>query len=268
MQPKYKKSLGQNFLVDKNVQNKIIEYCNFDRNDIVLEIGPGRGEITQLLLDKVKEVKAIEIDSQLCKVLRNKFGSYQNFKLENQDILKVDLASLLKSRNISLEKLKVIGNLPYYISTPIITKLIEHRKYIDAIFLTLQKELGMRLAAKPHSKDYGSFSCYLQFYTEPEILFFIKNSSFWPKPKVDSCFLRIKILPKPKIKVKNEKLFFKVIRTSFGMRRKLLRNNLTTICSQEKVDEVFKKFKIAPNSRAEDLSLKDFARLSNYLDII
>lgn len=265
MQPKYKKSLGQNFLVDKNVQNKIIEYCNFDRNDIVLEIGPGRGEITHLLLDRVREVMAVEIDAQLCEVLRDKFGSYQNFKLENQDILKVNLADLLNSSKKF--KLKVIGNLPYYISTPIITKLIEHRRYIDTIFLTLQKELGLRLAAKPHSKDYSAFSCYLQFYTEPEMFFFIKNSSFWPKPKVDSCFMRIKILPKPRVKVRDERSFFKVIRTSFGMRRKLLRNNLTTIYSQEKVDEVFKKFKIDSNSRAEDLSLKDFAGLSNYLNI-
>lgn len=263
MQPKYKKSLGQNFLVDKNVQNKIVEYCNFNRDDIVLEIGPGRGEITHLLLDKVKEVRAIEIDAQLCEVLRNKFGSYQNFKLENKDILKVHLVNLLNSS----EKFKVIGNLPYYISTPIITKLIENRKYIDTIFLTLQKELGLRLIANPHSKDYGSFSCYLQFYTKPEILFFIKNSSFWPKPKVDSCFLKIKILHRPKIKVKDERSFLKLIRTSFGMRRKLLKNNLAKVYSQEKVEGSFRKLKVDSNARAEDLSLKDFAGLSNYLNI-
>lgn len=261
MQPKYKKSLGQNFLIDKNVRNKIIEQCNLNRNDVVLEIGPGRGEITHLLLDKVKEVRAVEIDSGLCEVLRKQFSAYQNFKLFNRDILKVDLTDLLNSS----EKLKVIGNLPYYISTPIITKLIEHRKYIDTIFLTLQKELGLRLAAKPHSKDYSAFSCYLQFYTEPEMFFSIKNTSFWPKPKVDSCFMRIKILSKPKVKVKDEESFFKVIRLSFRMRRKLLKNNLATIYSQEKVEEVFKKLKIAPNLRAEDLSLKDFAKLSAYL---
>ena len=174
MRPKPKKSLGQNFLVDKNIQEKIIQSGNLKKSDVVLEIGPGRGELTSLLLERVKKVIAVEIDSSLCAILRDKFSGYQNFELINQDILKFVIRDFIKND----KKLKVIANLPYYISTPIITHLFEHREVIKEIYLTLQKELASRLTTGPGSKEYGSISCFIQFYSDAQILFPIKNTSF------------------------------------------------------------------------------------------
>lgn len=257
MQPKPKKSLGQNFLVDKNIQEKIIQACNLRKSDSVLEIGPGRGEITEYLICRVKKVIAIEIDKELCGILGQRFQNAKNFELLHQDILKTDLSGY--------KNLKVIANIPYYISTPIISRLIDYKGSIKAIYLSVQKELAQRLIACCGSKVYGAYSCFVQFYTQPKILFTIKNSSFWPQPKVDSCFVELRILPKPRYKVKNEELLFKVIRLGFNQRRKLLKNSLAKIASQEKLLGCFKKLALPQNSRAEDLPLADFAKLADCL---
>lgn len=253
---KAKKYLGQNFLIDKNLQEKIVNSCNLQESDIVLEIGPGRGEITQLLLAKAKRVIAVEIDRELCKILDEKFKEYSNFELRNADILKT---ALPKQKN-----LKVIANIPYYISTPIIAFLLHHRAIFKVIYLTLQKELAKRLIACPGSKAYGAFSCFVQFYTQPEILFPIKNSSFSPRPKVDSCFLRLKILYPPKQKVRNEKLLFRIIRLAFSQRRKLLKNNLSKITPESKVLHYLKACGLPANVRAENISLSHFIQLADY----
>lgn len=244
---KPKKSLGQNFLVDKNIQEKIIDVCRVTQKNIVLEIGSGRGEITGHLVNKAKKVIAIELDKGLCNILKSRFASCANFKLLNSDILKLDLSKY--------GHLKVIANIPYYISTPIITHLIKYRSSIKTIFLTIQKEVGLRLVAGPGSKDYSSFSCFVQYYTEPKIHFSIKSVSFWPKPKVDSCFIELKVRARPLVKVSDEDMFFKVIRTAFNQRRKQLKNSLSGLLPEDKLSQ----------ARAEDLSISDFARLVSHL---
>lgn len=267
MHPKPRKRLGQNFLIDKNIQEKIVHSCNLQESDVVLEIGPGRGEITQLLLAKAKKVIAVEIDKELCGLLSSKFSSSSNFELINQDILKTTLVDLrgLQGGLRGLGKLKVIANIPYYISTPIIAHLLRYKESIEAIYISLQKELAKRLAALPGNKDYGAFSCFAQFYSQPKILFPIKNSSFWPKPKVASSFVELKILSAPKVKVKDEESFFKIIRLAFSQRRKVLKNSLVKMVEGDKLIAHLKLWGIKENARAEDLSLKDFARLADCL---
>lgn len=259
MRPKPKKSLGQNFLVDKNIREKIIQSGNLKKSDVVLEIGPGRGELTALLLEKVRKVIAVEIDPGLCAILRDKFSAYKNFELINQDILKCNIRDFIQKD----KKLKVVANLPYYISTPIITRLFKHKEVIKEIFLTLQKELASRLTTGPGSKEYGSISCFIQFYSNAQILFPIKNTSFWPAPKVDSCFLKLKILSKPKVRVISEQVFFKLVRAAFNQRRKSLKNSLGSLLPQPLLKDCLKSAKLKPGLRAEDLSLADFARLAN-----
>lgn len=256
MHQKPKKRLGQNFLTDKNIQNKIIEHSELKETETVLEIGPGRGELTRLLLEKAKKVIAVEIDKELCKLLREKFAAYNNLELINADILTLDLSGFGKP--------KVIANLPYYISTPAIIHILKYRKNIEMAYLTLQKELAKRMSASAGTKDYGAFSCLAQFYTQPKLLFPIKNSSFWPKPKVDSCFVELKMLPEPKVAVKNETFFFKLIRLAFNQRRKLLKNSLARLFPQSKISDCLKAIGLKQKIRAEELSLSDFARLADY----
>lgn len=262
MHPKPKKRLGQNFLTDKNIQEKIIKACKLKKTDIILEIGSGRGEITQHLLKDAKRVIAVEIDKELCELLTSKFSSSANFELLNQDILKTNLVDLRGQQGLG--RLKVIANIPYYISTPIIAHLLDYNESIEVIYLTLQKELAVRLTAGPGNKSYGAFSCFVQFCARPKILFSIKPSSFWPRPKVDSCFVELKILPEPKVRVKSETFFFKLIRLAFNQRRKFLKNNLARIFPQSKVMGCFKETGLDADIRAENLSLSDFAKISDY----
>ena len=255
MRHKPKKSLGQNFLIDRNIREKIIQASGLKKEDTVLEIGPGRGEISEGLLNQVKKLIAVEIDASLCPALKDKFSLRANFELINEDILKIDLSKLFPGAG----KIKVIANLPYYISTPAITHLLKYKKQISEIYLTLQKEVAQRISAVPGTKTYGAFSCFAQFHTRPEILFEIKNTSFWPRPKVDSCFIRLKALAKPRLKIDDEEKLFRIIRTAFNQRRKQLKNSLKKILPPE----AFKKAGIDPNSRAEELSLSDFAKLAS-----
>ncbi len=255
-----KKSLGQNFLIDKNIQNKIAESLEIGQDDTVLEIGPGEGAITGLLCRKAAKVFAVEIDRNLCALLTSKFATVQNLSVINADILKFDLRSLPPGN-----KLKVIGNIPYYITSPIVEHLLLYRGKIEDIYLTVQKEFAHRMAADPGSKAYGSFSCFVQYYTEPEILFLIKRNSFHPAPKVDSCFMRLKLRQEPAVKVKNEAMLFKIIRIAFQQRRKTMKNGLEELIPERNLEEFFRQYDIDPRIRAEDLSLQDFANLVNLL---
>ncbi len=259
MHLKPKKRLGQNFLFDKNIQRKIIAACELKPSDTVLEIGAGYGELTQLIADKVNKVYALEIDSELCKILKDNFKECRNLTIINQDILKFNFKRYFRNT----DKIKVVGNIPYYITTPIIEQLINFRDKIDAIFITVQKEFARRMAAQAGSDDYGSFSCFAQYYTQPKIIFVIKKTCFSPMPKVDSCFLRLEIRPKPAQGLRNERLFFKIIRTAFNHRRKTLRNSLRGIISAQKLERFFAKYSLNSNIRPEALALKDFANLSN-----
>lgn len=260
LQPK--KSLGQHFLIDKNIQAKIIQACELDKGDTVLEIGPGRGELTQYLLSRTKRVIAVEIDNHLYQDLKEKFSSFKNLVLLNANILKINLVDRVGQQGLG--KVKVIANIPYYISTPIIARLLRYKKYLDVIFLTLQKEFAERLTAHPGNKDYGALSCFVQFYTNPRVLFSISRSAFWPAPKVDSCFVRLRILPRPSVEVKNEELFFGIIRTAFNQRRKFLKNNLVRMFPQSKVMACLQETGLGIDVRAEDLSLSDFAKVADY----
>jgi 16S rRNA (adenine1518-N6/adenine1519-N6)-dimethyltransferase len=257
MRTKAKKSLGQNFLKDPNIQRKIIDACAFTPADAVLEIGAGTGIMTGLIAGNTAKVYALEIDCALIPVLGNNLKGHRNIKILHQDILKFDLDEIKEA------KIKVFGNIPYYITTPIIERLLDFRGKIEAIYLTVQKEFGQRMAALPGSKAYGSFSCFVQYYTKPEILFTIKKNSFYPAPKVDSCFLRLKLREEPAVKVKNEVMLFKIIRTAFQQRRKTMKNGLEELILNRKLEEFFRLYDIDPRIRAEDLALQDFANLAN-----
>jgi len=256
MYTKPKKSLGQNFLKDPNIRRKIISACAFSPSDKVLEIGAGTGLMTGLIAGSVKEVFALEIDGSLIDVLKDNLKGFDNVNIVNKDILKFDLDQ------IRAKKLKVFGNIPYYITTPIIEHLLSFRNKIDYIFLTVQKEFGKRMAADPGSKDYGSFSLFVQYYAECKILFTIKKNSFYPAPKVDSCFLRLKIRQEPVVNVADEERFFKIIRTAFQQRRKTLKNSLEGLVKESRLEEFFRICNIDPKIRPEDLSLQDFAALA------
>jgi len=255
-----KKRLGQNFLIDKNIQRKIIDSLELKSSDIILEIGAGRGELTRLIAKAVKGIYALEIDAYLCKILKDNLKGYSDIEIINQDILKFNLKRHFKKVK---GKLKVIGNIPYYISSPIVEYLLKFRNAIDTIFITVQREFARRMIACPGSKEYGAFSCFVQYYLEPKIILNIKKTCFSPVPKVDSCLVRLSVRPRQAVILKDEKLFFQIIRAAFNKRRKTLRNSLRDIILPESLEIFFKKYNITPNIRPEDLSLQDFAHLVN-----
>ncbi|MCX5710291.1 MAG: 16S rRNA (adenine(1518)-N(6)/adenine(1519)-N(6))-dimethyltransferase RsmA [Candidatus Omnitrophica bacterium] len=256
LQPK--KRLGQNFLADKNIRNKIVAACGISSTDIILEIGSGKGEMTLTLAGKARKVYALELDNRLIPFLEETFAGYKNIKLIHKDILKFDL-----NKGIKEKRVKVIGNIPYYISSPIIAHIAKYRKKIDSAFLTVQKEFADRLVAKPGTKDYGSFSCFVQYYFEPQIEFIISRGCFNPAPKVDSAFIRFKVRGSPPVKVKNEERLFKVIRAAFNKRRKTLRNSLQGLINKDALEAKLTESGLDLNVRPERLSLEEFAGLSN-----
>ena len=260
MQHKPKKSLGQNFLYDPNIKRKIIASCGLEGCDIVLEIGPGRGALTGPIAERVKRLYAVEIDPYLCEYLKESLKLMRNVKIIKADILKLDLGKYLGSSRASV---KVIANIPYYITTPIIEALFKVRGRLGDVFLTVQKEFAHRIIASAGSKDYGAFSCFVQYYSRPSILFDIKKTCFYPAPKVDSSFLRLEIKKEQDIIAKNEESLFKIIRHAFGQRRKTLKSSLRGIICEKKLEEFFDKYSIDNRIRPEQLSLKEFAALSN-----
>jgi len=259
MHIKPKKGLGQNFLFDKNIQKKIIDACDFKPTDNVLEIGSGRGELTRLIAARAAFVSALEIDSYLCRILANNLTDYANVRIINRDILKFNLKKYFSRFD---KKLKVVGNIPYYITTPIFEHLFTIREMINTIYITVQKEFAQRITASAGSKVYGAISCFIQYYTEPRLVFYISKNSFFPAPKVDSCLLCLKMNHRVDGKVSDEKKLFRIIRASFNQRRKVLRNSLKGIISQSKLNTFFERFNINPDIRPEGLSLSDFMHLS------
>ncbi|MCX5710561.1 MAG: 16S rRNA (adenine(1518)-N(6)/adenine(1519)-N(6))-dimethyltransferase RsmA [Candidatus Omnitrophica bacterium] len=256
LQPK--KRLGQNFLTDKNIRNKIIASCGLSSTDVVLEIGSGKGEMTLVIADKSRKVYALELDTRLIPYLKEQFAEYKNIKLIHKDILKFDL-----NKGIKEKRIKVIGNIPYYISSPIIGHIAKYRNKIDLAFLTVQKEFANRIVAKPGTKDYGSFSCFVQYYFEPEIKFIISRGCFNPVPKVDSAFIRLKVRGSPPVKVKKEERLFKIIRAAFNKRRKTLRNSLQGLMNRDALDAILTENGLDLNVRPERLTLDNFASLAN-----
>ena len=256
------KRLGQNFLRDENILQRIADAAHLSGEDTVLEIGAGSGNLTRHLAEKAGFVYAVEKDRRLCKAAEENLKGFKNVEIICGDILKIDVGAGLKPAPT-----KVVGNLPYYITTPIIFKLLEHKENISDIIIMVQKEVAERIVAKPGGKDYGILTCSVQFYTEPKVLFKISKGSFYPRPKVDSVLLEMKILKKPAVNVKDEQKFFEIIKAAFGQRRKTLLNSLCNRLHLEKeaVEDILRKAGIEPQRRAETLDLDEFAKISNFL---
>lgn len=256
-----KKRLGQNFLIDPNIQKKIISSCGFQKTDTILEIGAGSGIMTKPISEHAGFVYALEIDTDLCEILKSNLQDLDNVTVLNQDILTMDFSQYFANFKNSL---KIFGNIPYYISSPIIEHLVKHKDKIDSIFITVQKEFAKRIVASAGSKEYGSLSCFVQYYLKPEIMFSISRNCFRPAPKVDSSLLKMKVRKEYAVKVTDEKLFFALIRAGFNKRRKTLKNSLAEIIPKQELELFLKKSNINKNIRAEKLSLPDFANLANF----
>jgi len=255
---KPKKRLGQNFLVDKNIRNKIINACGLQKSDIILEIGAGRGELTELLAQQAKKVYAIEIDDNLCEILKERFAQSKNLKIMHADILKVDFVKTFPKTE---KKIKVIGNIPYYISTPILERLFKFARKFETVFLTVQKEFAGRIIAHHGSKDYSALSCFAQYHCKPRILFSIPATCFFPAPKVDSSFMKLEIGRSFGLSKSEEKGLFMIIRAAFNKRRKTLQNSLKGVVTQEKLGLFFERYRIRKDIRPESLSLDDFVNI-------
>ena len=259
-----KKNLGQNFLIDRHSIEKIIHAANISENDIVLEIGTGIGNLTYQLLHTAKKVISVEIDERFFPILKGLFGNYENFSLVHADILKVNLKK--RFEELGFFPNKIVANVPYYITTPILTTLVESDFPFDTATFTMQKEVAERYVAKPGKKDYGSVSVVVNYWGTPKICSSLPARCFFPKPKVDSVVLNIKMHKSPPVGLANEKLFYKVVRAAFSKRRKMLRNSLDSIKNEGyAVTNALKHAQIDETRRAETLSLNDFARLTDAL---
>ncbi len=256
------KNLGQNFLIDDDVVNKIVETANISKEDLIIEIGPGLGTLTSRMLEKAGKVIAIELDKKMVAILQDRFALYKNFELINEDVLKVDLKNLIQKNK---KNTKIVANLPYYITTPIIMKLIEDKLNIESITVMVQKEVAQRLTAEPGTNLSGAITYTVNYYCIPEEIMVVPNSSFIPAPEVESEVIKLLIRKEPPVKVENLENFFKLIKVSFMQRRKTLINGVTNSNFMEK--ELFKqiltKLEINEKIRGEDLSLEDFAKISN-----
>ncbi len=261
---RYKKGLGQNFLHNTSKLGQMASLIDVKAGDTVIEIGPGAGALTQRLLATAGKVIAIEIDREAIAKLKEKLGEPDNLAIINADFLEFNLDAMLKSIN---SKVQVVGNIPYYITTPIIEKLIEHKAMISRAFLTVQKEVGERMAAREGSKTYGSLTVYCQYHADVKMLLKIDRKSFFPIPNVDSAFVSMDFTKTPMLDVKDEALFFKISRAGFGQRRKMFMKNLKRelgIGSGE-LEEAFRTLSIDDKARAETVSIIKFAELTNLL---
>ena len=264
----FQKKYGQNFLVDTNILEGIVKGAKIDKEDCVLEIGPGIGTMTQYLCESAGRVICVEIDKNLIPILEDTLSEYDNKIIINEDVLKLDLKELTEKYNGG-KPIKVVANLPYYITTPIIMGLFESKVPLDLITVMVQKEVAERIKAGPGGKDYGALSLAAQFYSKPEIILNVSKNSFIPRPNVDSAVLRLISYEEKPVKVKDEKFMFSLIRAAFNQRRKTLVNALNNAgieaVTKEKVKEALKEMEKPLNIRGEALSLEEFARLSDIL---
>ena len=262
----FQKKYGQNFLIDTHVLDKIIRAAQIGQEDFVVEVGPGIGTMTQYLACRAGHVTAIEIDKALIPILEDTLKGYDNVTILNEDILKVDLCRLAKEQNGG-RPVKVVANLPYYITTPIIMGLFESHVPVESITVMVQKEVADRMRTGPGSKDYGALSLAVQYYARPELIANVPPNCFMPRPRVGSAVIRLLRHEKPPVQVENEAYLFGLIRASFQQRRKTLVNGLThapDICvPKEAFEEALKKMKLSPSVRGETLTLAQFAELAN-----
>lgn len=265
---KAKKELGQNFLINKEVIDKIISSSEIDEDDLVIEIGPGLGTLTKYLLEKAKKVICIELDKKMIKILRERFSLYENFELLNQDILKVDLNNLIKTEKETnkIKNVKVVANLPYYITTPIIMKLLEEKLDLESITVMVQKEVADRLITIPGKKDTGAITYTVYYYAKGEDILEVPKNSFIPEPEVTSKVINLKIRKEEPVKVKNKEVMFRIIKCAFMQRRKTLLNSLTNtrvFINKEEGEKILKQIGLDVNIRAEKLKIEDYAKIAD-----
>lgn len=259
---RFSKSLGQNFLIDEGTIEKIIDGAHIGPEDNVLEIGPGIGTLTSEMAQRSKKIVAVEIDKSLIPILEETMGEYENFSLVNEDILKTDLTELIYDK-FGGERFKVVANLPYYITTPIVMRFLEENTPVSDIVVMVQKEVADRMNAGPSTKDYGALSIAVQFYCETEIIAKVPRHMFMPQPNVDSTVIALRVRDKRKYEVKDEKLFFELVRASFNKRRKTLLNSLIGVrgLNKDELKVILAAAGLDERLRGEALSLEYFARL-------
>ncbi|MCQ2538977.1 MAG: 16S rRNA (adenine(1518)-N(6)/adenine(1519)-N(6))-dimethyltransferase RsmA [Acetatifactor sp.] len=264
----FQKKFGQNFLIDTTVLDRIIEAAEITKDDCVLEIGPGIGTMTQYLAESAREVIAVEIDKNLIPILKDTLSAYDNVTVINDDILKVDVAKICEEKNGG-RPIKVVANLPYYITTPIIMGLFENHIPLKSITIMVQKEVADRMQVGPGTKDYGALSLAVQYYAKPQIVANVPPNCFMPRPNVGSAVIRLTRYEEPPVKVEDEKKMFALIRASFNQRRKTLVNGLGNAqglnISKDRVAQVLEEMQLSPTIRGEALTLEQFAELANRL---
>lgn len=268
---RFQKKYGQNFLIDPHVLEKIIEQAGVTKDDFVVEIGPGIGTMTQYLCESARAVAAVEIDKNLIPILSDTLSAYDNVEIINEDILKVDIAKLAREKNGG-KPIKIVANLPYYITTPIIMGLFESLVPIDSITVMVQKEVADRMQVGPGTKDYGALSLAVQYYAKPEIVANVPPNCFMPRPNVGSAVIRLTRHPVPPVKVCDEKLMFRLIRASFNQRRKTLVNGLKNASdlpyTKEQIEAAIQSLGLPLTIRGEALSLEQFAALSEFFSAL
>ncbi len=264
----FQKKYGQNFLIDSNILENIIDAAEVTKDDCVIEIGPGIGTMTQYLCENAREVVAVEIDKNLIPILADTLSAYDNITVINEDILKVDINKIVQEKNQG-RPVKVVANLPYYITTPIIMGLFESHVPLDSITIMVQKEVADRMQVGPGTKDYGALSLAVQYYADPQIEMIVPATCFMPRPNVDSAVIKLTRYQNPPVQAADEGFMFDVIRASFNQRRKTLVNGLTNAgnlkVSKDKVLEVLEEMGLPATIRGEALTLEQFARLSDLL---
>lgn len=263
------KSLGQNFLINDSVVNKIVESAEITKNDLVIEIGPGLGNLTEFLLEKAGKVIAIELDQRMLEILNDRFSLYDNFEIINEDVLKVNLNELIsENKNSEIKNAKIVANLPYYITTPIIMKLLEEKLDIETITVMVQKEVADRLIAIPGEKLSGAITYSVYYYATSENVTIVENNSFIPEPEVDSEVIKLSIRKNPPVELLDEDQFFKTVKASFMQRRKTLINALVNggiLKNKQDAKKLFDDLNMDYNTRGESLSIEKFAEISNYI---
>ncbi len=262
------KSLGQNFLINDKVVEEIISGSSIDENDLIIEIGPGLGTLTKYLLEKAKKVICIELDKKMIKILEDRFKLYNNFELIHGDILKVDLNAIIKKEkeNSNIKEVKIVANLPYYITTPIIMKLLEDNLDLNSMTVMVQKEVADRLTATPGDKNTGAITYSVYYYATSETILEVSKDSFIPEPEVTSEVIKLNIRKTPPVEVKSKKIMFRIIKCSFMQRRKTLVNalaNTKVFLNKEEGLSILKKLNLPEDIRAEKLTLQDFANITN-----
>ena len=263
---KFTKSLGQNFLIDDNIVDKIVAGAGIGPSDKIIEVGPGIGTLTREMASRAGALMAVEIDKNLIPILTDTLGDYENVKIVNDDIIKADIRGLI-DENLSGGPVKLVANLPYYITTPIIMRFLEENINVTDIVVMVQKEVAERMNAQPGGKDFGALSVAVQFYCDTEIVAKVPRHLFVPQPNVDSIVIALRVRPERKYRVDNEDLFFKVAKAAFGQRRKTLLNSIASMgnLSKDMGKEALEEAGIDPKRRGETLSLDEFANLSNVI---